>query len=194
MQRIDSTGLPVNVILVSDHGMSELVEKEETYIFIDEYVQSNGSIQVANGGTQAHIYTATDAQTDSLFNILNANAKDFTVIKRKDFPQRWHYDHERSGNLMMLVKPGKYIISGDRTKFKSRIRNGSKFGAHGFDPDEVPEMAGIFYAKGPNIKKGIKLPAFRNIHVYPLIAEILKMKTPPIDGDFKVLKPVYKKP
>jgi predicted AlkP superfamily pyrophosphatase or phosphodiesterase len=57
VQRVDSTKLPVNIILVSDHGMSELTDKEDTYILIDELIQKTSSIKVVNGGTQAHVYT-----------------------------------------------------------------------------------------------------------------------------------------
>jgi predicted AlkP superfamily pyrophosphatase or phosphodiesterase len=194
VQQVNSTQLPVNIILVSDHGMSELTEKESTYIFLDELAISKpGKLTVANGGTQAHLYTTSPAQRDSLFEVLRLKAIDFTVYKREDFPSGWHYDHERSGDLLIVAKPGKYIASGDRQKMVNGLKAGTKFGVHGYDPDEVPDMKGIFYANGPNIKSGVKLSAFRNIHVYPLIAEILKMKAPRIDGDFNVLKSIYRK-
>jgi alkaline phosphatase D len=53
-------------------------------------------------------------------------------------------------------------------------------------------MHGIFYAQGPNIKNGQVVASFENIHIYPLIAKILKLETPAIDGDEKVLLPIYK--
>jgi predicted AlkP superfamily pyrophosphatase or phosphodiesterase len=193
MQRIDNTKLPVNIILVSDHGMSELQNREETFIMIDEILVSSRTIQVSNGGTQAHIYTSSPAQTDSLFAVLNKSPQGYRAIRKSDFPERWHYDHVRSGDILLVANPGKYIVSGTREKMKEGWANGGSFGAHGFDPDEVKEMAGIFYAKGPNIRKGIKVKSFRNIHVYPLIAKILNMKTENIDGDVNVLAPVYKK-
>jgi alkaline phosphatase D len=194
VQRADSTKLPVNIILVSDHGMSELMEKEETYIFLDELARTTpGILTVANGGTQAHLYTTSPKQRDSLYTALQSKAIDFLVYKRENFPERWHYSHERSGDLLIVAKPGKYIVTGNRQKMIVDLKPGAKFGVHGYDPDEVPEMKGIFYARGPNIKSGSKIPAFRNIHVYPLIAEILKLKLPEIDGNLNVLKPIYRK-
>jgi hypothetical protein len=57
MAGIESTKLPVNVILVSDHGMYELTVQEETYIFIDELIdRKDPSVKLANGGTQTHLY------------------------------------------------------------------------------------------------------------------------------------------
>ncbi|MBK7649587.1 MAG: hypothetical protein IPJ20_01015 [Flammeovirgaceae bacterium] len=47
--------------------------------------------------------------------------------------------------------------------------------AHGYDPAEVTDMRGIFYAQGPNIKAGIVLAPFQNINVYPLVAKIFRI-------------------
>lgn len=193
MNKIDSTHLPVNMILVSDHGMSELKEEESTYIFIDELIKSTSTIQVANGGTQAHIHTSSPQQTDSLYRILAGKSNGFKVVKRKDFPSRWHYDHPRSGDILLMAEPGKYIVSGAREKSREGWQSGKTFGAHGYDPDVVQDMAGIFYAKGPNIRKGVKVAKFRNIHVYPLIAEILGIKPPKVDGELSVLKSILNK-
>jgi predicted AlkP superfamily pyrophosphatase or phosphodiesterase len=193
MQRIDSTKLPINVLLVSDHGMSEMVEKEDTYIFLDELIKpATRGIVTANGGTQAHVYVSSVAQKDSLYVTLTSQAKkNFTVVKHENFPARWHYDHKRSGDLLILAKQGKYIVTGGSKEFLDGIRTGTIFGAHGYDPVEAKDMYGIFYAKGPNIKSGMQIPSFENIHIYPLVAEILQLKIPAIDGNLKVLKPIY---
>jgi predicted AlkP superfamily pyrophosphatase or phosphodiesterase len=65
-------------------------------------------------------------------------------------------------------------------------------GKHGFD-NALPEMHATFYAWGPSFKKQLKIESFENVHVYPLIAEILGLKiSEKIDGSLKVLKPVLK--
>jgi predicted AlkP superfamily pyrophosphatase or phosphodiesterase len=194
MDRIEITKLPVNVILVSDHGMLEMKEEESTFIFLDELVTNiKGKLTVVNGGTQAHIYTTSTRQRDSLYTVLQSRAQNYTVKKRNQFPKQWHYDNVRSGDILLVANPGKYIATGTREKTVSKLNKGGTFGAHGFDPGTVKEMRGIFYAKGPNIKAGKMVGAFQNIHVYPLVAKILKMKTGKIDGKFKVLKRIYKK-
>lgn len=192
VQKLKTTRLPVNIIIVSDHGMKELENQEHTYIFLDDFITTTNKITVVNGGTQAHIYTGTPARTDSLFKALKSQAKDFKVFTRKDFPTRWHYDNERSGDILLIARPGKYLVTGDRKKNLEKSEPGSKFGVHGYDPDEAKEMYGIFYAYGPNIKQGTKIQAFRNIHVYPLVAKILGIEIPKIDGEFRVTSAVYK--
>ena len=192
--RIEATRLPVNIILVSDHGMLEMKQDESTFIFLDEIVRTvKKKLTVVNGGTQAHIYTTSASQRDSLYTALKATARDYDVVKSENFLTRWNYANPRSGDILLVAKPGKYIVNGSREKTVSGLREGKMFGAHGFDPGVVKEMYGIFYAMGPNIKQNVKIPAFENIHVYPLIAKILCMKPGKIDGDLNVLKPIYRK-
>jgi len=188
MQGLKKIKLPVNVILVSDHGMYELEQKEETYITLSKFINlADTTVRIVNGGTQAHLYTKN---VDSLYNALKAVEKNFVVFKREDFPARWNYNHPRVGDVMLVATPGHYIQINSRNfgRLQSPV-----FGVHGYDPDEVPEMQGIFYAHGPNIKAGTTIPAFKNVHVYSFVALLLRLTPPKTDGDVNVLQPVYKK-
>ena len=63
---------------------------------------------------------------------------------------------------------------------------------HGYDP-AIPNMHGIFYAMGSEIKSGLQIQSFENIHIYPLLCELLDI-TPysgiddAPDGDLQVLQ------
>jgi hypothetical protein len=58
----------------------------------------------------------------------------------------------------------------------------------------MKNMHASFYAWGPQIKTGMKIPSFENIHVYPLICSILGLSyTEKIDGDPRVLENVIRK-
>lgn len=192
MEGLAKLDLPVNVILVSDHGANEITVTKNTFIFLDELLNlKNPSVKVANGGSQAHLYVNDKRQLDSLYHFLKKK-KYFTVLKRDEFPERWHYNNQRSGDLLLVAEPGHYFRDGNRSKTMKKIKVGTKIGGHGYDPYLVKEMNGIFYAQGPNIEHGKVIPPFENIHVYPLIARILKLTMPPIDGDEKVLDDLYK--
>jgi alkaline phosphatase D len=54
-------------------------------------------------------------------------------------------------------------------------------------------MRGIFYAAGPDVRPGVRLPPLQNVHVYPFVLKLLGL-TPPegIDGRFEVMLPAYK--
>lgn len=194
MKKLKQVTLPVNVVLVSDHGMKELTARQETYIFLRELINTrHPSVKVINGGTQAHIYTQNKAQRDSVYDLLRAKEKNFKVLKREEFPAKWNYNTERSGDLMILAKQGHYIQDKDWSEFMKGVVPGSKFGVHGYDPSKEKDMLGIFYAQGPNIKQGIVIPAFENIHVYPFIALLLQLSVPVIDGRQDVLEKLYVK-
>ncbi|MFT7205233.1 MAG: hypothetical protein ACI8YP_003732, partial [Algoriphagus sp.] len=58
---------------------------------------------------------------------------------------------------------------------------------------EYPEMHGIFYAQGPQLKSGLTIESFDNIHVFPLICKILGLPIPDdIDGKLEVLESILK--
>lgn len=63
---------------------------------------------------------------------------------------------------------------------------------HGYD-QKHKEMHGIFYANGPAFKKAYITPSVKNIHIYPLMCEILGLDVPSnIDGDLDQIKSVLK--
>ena len=190
---VKQTGLAVNMIVVSDHGMLAMKNEPATYIFLDEIMDiKKQQVKYSVGGTQVHLYVNTDAQRDSLYNVLKNKAKKYSIRTQEEFPLNWHYNAVRSGDLLITANPGYYIVE-NRSKFKELSKRGSTFGAHGYDPLLVPQMRGIFMAQGPNIKAGVKIPAFENVHVYPLIARILNLSLPEIDGRFEVLEKIYMK-
>ena len=64
-------------------------------------------------------------------------------------------------------------------------------GMHGYDP-KLANMHGIFYASGPGIKLGIQISAFENIHIYPMICNLLDIepysgKKDSPEGDMQIL-------
>ncbi len=185
---------PVNVIIVSDHGMAELTVEQNTFIFMDDLLtRGDTSVITAIGGTQTHLYIKNKKKQDSIYNVLKSKEKNYYVLKKSEYPERWDYRVDRAGDLMIIANQGRYIRGADWSSFLKTAKLGSKFGVHGYDPNAVNDMRGIFYAQGPNIKPGTTVPAFQNIHIYPLIARILGLPIPPIDGKMQVLEKIYVK-
>lgn len=194
VQGLKKIALPVNVIVVSDHGMAELTVQQDTYIFMDDlFNRRDTSIIAAVGGTQVHLYIRNKKKLDSVYSMLMAKRKNFSVLRKNEYPDGWNYKVDRAGDLMIIADQGHYIRGGNWDSFLKNAKVGSKFGVHGFDPATNPDMRGIFYAKGPNIKSGRTIPQFQNIHVYPLVAKILGLPLPEIDGKPEVLESIYQK-
>jgi len=189
MSQLKKIHLPVNVILVSDHGMTELKQEEKTYITLSTlFNTTDKSIVLVNSGTHAHLYTA---KKDSLYAVLKNQEKNFIVYKKEEMPERWHFQHDRVGDLLIEAHKGFQLQVVSRTFGGTNTT--PSIGVHGYDPFQFPDMYGIFYAMGPNIKSGKRIPEFENIHVYPFIAKILGLRIPKVDGNIKVLNGLYKK-
>lgn len=189
LDEVKKTELPVNIVLVSDHGLYEMKREEKIFRYIDKLIDTkNPSVVFANAGSQVHFYTR---RVDSLYQILRTQATGFKVYKQNEFPERWHYKHTRSGDVLMVAEPGTYFLTTKRDL--SNWEGTGNFGEHGYDPALTDQVNGIFYAMGPNVTPGVKLKPFENIHVYPFVAKILGLNLPKVDGDEKVLESAYKK-
>jgi len=183
VEQMKTVPLPVNIIIVSDHGMQEINPNNVEYL--DDYTDIK-RVRFLGGGPQASLYLNDSRNMAKVYGDLKAKAKHFQVYKRDEIPERFHYSKSARCGDLIIVAESPYLIS---------LRNKSPekgLGNHGFDPDTTQSMHGIFYALGPQIKKRTILAPFRNVHIYPLIMRILGLKIlTPIDGNSAVLEPVY---
>ena len=168
-------GLPITLIVVSDHGM--LAVNTEDPIILSRLVNLDG-FEVAGGSGQKLLYSDDTALVRRTYQALKAKEArhPLRVYYPEELPAHLHYTgNDRIGELVVLSEPPYVFGTWGITP---------STGTHGFDWQEVPEMGAIFYAKGPTLPPGRKLPPFENVHVYPLVAHLLGL-TPPddIDGD-----------
>ncbi len=187
---VESSGLPVNIIIVSDHGMTEI--KSEHLLSI-ERVRDDQRYITANNGALAHLYLKQGVNPSEVYEELSAKKEHFEVYMTKNSP---FYATNRSNPLLgeLLVVPEfGYYFSSARGIEKRKAAGQNVMGEHGFSP-EHKDLHGIFYAQGPALKKGLTIESFENIHIYPLLCEILGLDIPTeIDGDPKVLESVLLK-
>jgi len=177
---LDALNLPVNLILVSDHGMLD-VDGEVSLGDLDR-----SSVKVVIDGPVALLY-CKDAETiEKTYEKLKKNPK-LDVYKRGEVPPAWHYnENARSGDLVAIAK-GQEIMA----PLEPRRGNPPR-GMHGYDPRLFKTMDAIFYAVGPNVKPG-KIGAFENVNVYLFIAKILGLQVAgKLDGSGAVLDPIYR--
>lgn len=192
LKKID---LPVNVILTSDHGMYEMKNEADKFLYTEDVLAGldNKDFVFVNSGTHANVFLKDKSKEEEFFKRIAAKENHFKVYKRADIPKNLYYnDHPRIGDLTLMAETGYSFYSRESLTKKPETRK--VWGVHGFDPYTTPEMGAIFYANGPNIKKGKTIPAFQNIHVYPFIATLLGIPVPQnIDGDAKVLEGIIRK-
>jgi alkaline phosphatase D len=187
---LQQLGLPINLIVVSDHGMEPVTQEVVSlWKFAD---LSNVKLSLGGGGL-IHIYTPNKQAAEKTYRDLKGKSELFDVFRRAETPRAWNFSsNPRIGDLI-VVATRPIVLTGRRPPGPGAESRPAPKGAHGYDPVRFPNMRGIFLAAGPNIRPGSLIEPFENIHVYPFIAKILKLKAPRnIDGKAEVLAPVYR--
>jgi alkaline phosphatase D len=191
---VKALSLPVNVIVVSDHGM----QTSQGSVNLSEFADLSTS-RVVSEGPVAWIHTPDAETTDKIYAALKGKSPKFDVYRRKDTPASWHFNEgDRIGDLVVCVTEPISITSGPPRERPAgrggqQPQTGAR-GSHGFDPAQFKTMQAIFFAAGPNVKQGVVLKPFENVNVFPFMAKILDLKMPAgVDGKESVLDPIYRK-
>lgn len=170
---LNALRLPIDLIVVSDHGFARV---DGGWINLDAYAPLTDLRKVGS-----LLYAPTEAAANAAYQKLKAADGRFMVYRRANVPAGLHFNtNPRAGDPIILAR-GPYAIHGMTADAKPAR------GIDGLDPFLMPEMRGIFYAEGPDIRRGATLQPFEDVNVYPLIAEILGLKTPPTDGNPNIL-------
>ncbi|MGK6344020.1 ectonucleotide pyrophosphatase/phosphodiesterase [Chryseobacterium sp. DT-3] len=187
VQKVNNLGLKnVNFIFVSDHGMIKV--DGGTPLEIPAILLDKNRFDFYNSQTLLRVYVKNPAEVKAVYKELKANKTDeYEVYLDKKLPKYLHFStkddrYDRIGQILLIPKAPKiFLEKGKKTSV----------GKHGYNPKIVPEMKATFYAWGPEFKSNLVINEFTNVNIYPLVTEILGLKTDqPIDGKLKVLKKI----
>jgi len=190
---------PVTIILLSDHGMVQInndqsidlsmVFNSHLTTLIDEK-----SIRIAPSSTQFYLYLddnkLSKSQQKSIYKQLQTVQKQYShlydVYQQGHYPQHWHFESE------LAVIPDIIINATLGSSFKRRKPSGRKIIAtHGYDAIEQRQLMAIFMASGTNIIQGREVLPFENIHVAPLVTDLLGIAPlNKIDGKAEILSAI----
>lgn len=173
--------LPIDLIIVSDHGMAKI---QGSWIDLDNFASLDGLITVGS-----YLYAPNEAAANAAYQKLKAADASFMVYRRENVPAELHFNGNPREGDPIIVARGPYAIRAHAPP-PDREDRAPTPGNHGFDPTMMPEMKAVFYAEGPDIRVGVKLKPFENVNVYPLIVKLLGLDSPPVDGSFGVLSGV----
>jgi predicted AlkP superfamily pyrophosphatase or phosphodiesterase len=183
IKRTKAAEIPVNFVIVSDHGIAD-TDGETKTTMLDEYVDLT-QVQVDFDGPLAGL-RARDNDVEGLVRKLRALPPQYHVYRAEDLPARMHL----AGNPRI---PSVWVIpeEGWRIQQRSRFiatRDSRLKGDHGYD-NAVTSMGGIFIASGPAFKNdGRVIEPFENIHIYNLLCAAMGLKPAPNDGDDRLVK------
>ncbi len=187
---LQATHLPINLIIVSDHGMQPV---DKGYIVLGQYADLTGIRDNTAAGTQKLLYVADRDKAEATYRALKGKSPLFDIFRRAETPPEWHYrDNPRIGDLVITTLDSGFLVTKIAVNPETHEPRTPPVGAHGYDPARFKTMHGIFYAIGPNIGAA-QVDSFENIHIYPLIVKILGLQPPAqLDGSFSVLESIYK--
>lgn len=177
--RFEST----DIVIVADHGMAPLPAANR--VVLDDLVDVSKIQLVTTGAVTAFTPKPGERQTvEQAF--LSKPLPHMTCWKKSKIPARFHYGRNaRVPAIVCLSETGWYVTT-LAAKAKPGKWDDKDGGAHGFDPYD-PTMRAVFVAHGPSFKRGVTLPDFDNVDVYPLLARITGVKPVKGDGSLKVV-------
>ncbi len=173
----------VNVILVSDHGMAAVDQRNA--IVMDEFFDIDDkkiADPILTTGEIWQIFPKPgkeDYIIDRLKSIQHA-----TCWRKKDIPARLHYNEgKRIAPIVCSSDEGWFMPTKRRYDEQKQSPDFAQTrGAHGYD-NRYQSMGATFIAYGPAFKKGYVAEAFSNVEVYNVMCKILGLTPARNDGN-----------
>lgn len=190
VERVKNLGLKnVNFIFVSDHGMTN-VDREKP-LEIPEMLLDKNRFDIFNSQTLLRVVVKNPSEVQEVYEKLKQDkTADYNVLLSKRFPRKLKYAqrddrYSRIGQILLVpLAPKIFLEKGKKTSE----------GKHGYNPYLTHEMKATFIAFGDEFKQGKEIGEFRNVNIYPIVTQLLDLKTgQPIDGKTSTARLVLKK-
>ncbi len=175
---LNATGLPVDLVVVSDHGMATT---EGGWITLDQFSSLSG---FETDGML--LYGQTELERQRVYDQLKHVSPLFVLYWRKDMPAQLHYNQNPREGDPVVIPLGPYAIRAHGPA-AGQPNKPPPAGICGMDPEAEPQMKAIFFAAGPDIVSGKTVGSFENVNLYPWIAHMLGLNAPKSDGDLNIL-------
>ena len=173
-----ATGLPIDLVVLSDHGM---VKEQGPWITLDQFADLTGFETVGS-----LLYGKTEEDRARVYNQLKRVSSEFVVFRLQHVPADLNYSQNARAGDPVVIATGPYAIRA-RGPPADRPDHPPTKGMHGFDPRKMPEMKASFFAAGPDIVRGRTVLPFENVNLYPWLAHMLGLNPPRSDGSLNVL-------
>ena len=181
----------INLIVLSDHGMSATAQKNQ--VLIDQIIQLDHVQAVSMGVLAGFNPRGADAGAQADFAAIERHLEQPQAHMRcwdkTRVPARLAYgSNPRIPQLLCLANPGWRISTSDYV-----AKRGGKLsrGEHGYDNAD-PHMQALFIAHGPAFRVGARVAAFPNVDVYPLMTHLLGIPAAANDGNYDAVKDMLK--
>ena len=139
----------VNVILVSDHGMTFRKESDFSYIVnLTDYLRDWHDFEPYMGsGTIVQLFPKPNVFNEAYANLTRNKIPGMRVYSKEGLPHRFGIKKNNRTAPILLVAESGHNINNFGAGWEEH-------GMHGFDPKNDPEMRAIFAGTGPAFKSG----------------------------------------
>ncbi|XP_043945787.1 glycerophosphocholine cholinephosphodiesterase ENPP6 [Protopterus annectens] len=175
----------LNVILFSDHGMTE-IDWNEKVIELRNYINISSLQQMMDRGPVVNLWPKEGKLTE-VYDQLKA-VKSLNVYKKEEIPERFHYKKGIYVSPLTLVAEKGWFITEKRENLpywqnSTDGKYGWQHGWHGYD-NEVMDMRAFFLAQGPDFKQNFKAGPIRVVDVYNIMCHVLGITPLPNNGSW----------
>ena len=172
-----------NIVVVADHGMAPqpLSGLVDVATLVDP-----AKARFANVGAVVSVRPLPGYEAEVTAAMLKAHPH-LTCWKKDKVPARFGYGtNARIPPIVCLADSGWYFLTAAliKKRWEEHPRDG---GAHGYDPANR-DMRAVFVAHGPAFKRGVVLPVFDNVDVYPLLTRLIGIQGEKGDGKLGPVK------
>lgn len=175
---LKSTGLPIDLVIVSDHGM---VKSQGDWIDLDQFADLTGFDAV-----DSLLYGKTEDDRARVYNQLKHASSQFVAYRLKNVPADLNFNQNPREGDPVVIATGPFAIRA-HAPAAGQPPHPPTIGMHGFDPHIMPEMKAIFFAAGPDLVAGKTVAPFENVNLYPWLAHMLGLNAPKSDGSLNIL-------
>ncbi|HET6631733.1 MAG TPA: ectonucleotide pyrophosphatase/phosphodiesterase [Rhodanobacteraceae bacterium] len=173
----------MNILVVADHGMA--ATPSGNLVLMDKVINLD-HVRVVSMGVLAGFIPKPGYAGQVAATLLQPHPH-MRCWRKSHFPARLHYgSNPRVPPLNCLANVGWQITSSDYLAHRTRPMS---LGQHGYD-NAAPLMRALFVAHGPAFRKGLVVPEFPNVDVYPLMTHLLGIPAQPNDGNFATVAPM----
>lgn len=166
----------VNIVIVSDHGMTKTRKEDLKMIYMDRLVNADDVHIMLDKGPFSMLVPKSGKVMEVYQSIKEKQVEGLRVYLKEEIPETWRLKKNRNVSPIVLMADVGYYIMPFSDPEKSLPGPGqSPAGSHGYD-SSFPDMWGIFYASGPAIlHSSRKVPALVMVDVYNVLCYMLGM-------------------
>lgn len=176
----------VDLVIVSDHGMAAV--PEGNVVAFEDMVDPE-LVEAVSFGQSVGFNPVSGREAEAERALLGDHGR-YECWRKQELPERWQYgSHPRIPAIVCQMQEGFDALP---ARYIERRPPGTR-GSHGYDP-AAESMRAIFIARGPSFASGVRLPAFDNVDLYPLLARLVGVEPADHDGNPQTLLPALADP